>query len=286
MAEISASQVMKLRKMSGQGMMDCKKALKEADGDLDKALEELRKKGLKTMAKRAGRETSEGIVLTQASDDGKTVAMGTLCCETDFVAKSEDFKSLAEKMSSVLLTVDGVEGAETIVESEVDGKKFSELITECVSKTGEKTEVVDFIRISLEKPGTIGTYTHFNNKIGAMVVVETSNDETAKAVEDVARDAAMHVSAINPVAVDRDSIDAETIERERAAAAEEVQNKPANIIDKIVDGKMNKFFKENCLVDQPFVKDDSKTVSEAVSEAAKAAGGEAKITRFIRFEIG
>ena len=286
MAEISAKAVMKLRKMSGQGMMDCKKALQETGGDLDEAMALLRKKGLATMAKRAGRDTSEGILVSKKSDDGKVVAMASLCCETDFVSKNDDFVATAELLGDCCSLCSEDEGAENLAETEINGKKFSEIITDVVSKTGEKTEIGDYTRYKIDGTGTVGAYVHFNNKLGAMVEVEASSDDVAAAVESVAVDIAMHVTAINPAGVDRDMIDADVIEKERAIAAEQVKDKPANIIDKIVEGKLGKFFKDNCLVDQIFVKDDSKTVGEALAEVAKSAGGEAKIKRFVRFEIG
>ena len=286
MAEISAKAVMKLRKMSGQGMMDCKKALQETGGDLDEAMALLRKKGLATMAKRAGRDTSEGILVSKKSNDGKVAAIASLCCETDFVSKNDDFIATAELLGECCLACSADEGAENLAETEINGKKFSEIITDVVSKTGEKTEIGDYTRYKIDGTGTVGAYVHFNNKLGAMVEVEASSDDVAAAVESVAVDIAMHVTAINPAGVDRDMIDADVIEKERAIAAEQVKDKPANIIDKIVEGKLGKFFKDNCLVDQIFVKDDSKTVGEALAEVAKSAGGEAKIKRFVRFEIG
>jgi elongation factor Ts len=286
MAEISAKTVMKLRKMSGQGMMDCKKALSETDGDIDEALNLLRKKGLATLEKRAGRETSEGKIICVVSDDGKSGALATLCCETDFVAKSDDFSSAADKLVAYMKSCGSDEGAEALAETEVDGKSFAELITEMVSKTGEKTEVGDFTRFKVEGEGVVGTYIHFNNKSGAMVEIETSSPETSAAVAPAAGEVCMHITAMNPVAVDRDNVDSETVEKEKAIAKEQVKGKPENIIDKIIEGKMNKFYSENCLVDQDFVKDDSKTVGQAVSDAAKQAGGTAKIKRFVRFEIG
>lgn len=286
MAEISAKVVMKLRKMSGQGMMDCKKALQETGGDLDEAMVLLRKKGLATMAKRAGRDTSEGILVSKKSDDGKVAAMASLCCETDFVSKNDDFIATAELLGDCSLLCIADEGAENLAATEINGKKFSEIITDVVSKTGEKTEIGDYTRYKIDGTGTVGAYVHFNNKLGAMVEVEASSDDVAAAVESVAVDIAMHVTAINPAGVDRDSISPEVIEKERLIAADQVKDKPANIIDKIIEGKLGKFFKDNCLVDQIFVKDDSKTVGEALAEAAKSAGGEAKIKRFVRFEIG
>jgi len=286
MAEISAALVMKLRKMSSQGMMDCKKALVETAGDIDEAMALLRKKGLATLAKRAGRETTEGRLVCKAGSEGKAAAMATLCCETDFVAKSDDFIAAADALGEYLLACDSDEGPGSILETSVDGRKFSEVLTEAVSKTGEKIEVGDFTRYSAGDAGVIGTYVHFNNKVGAMVQIEADAGEAAKALSSTAADIAMHITAIKPVAVDSDSIDPAIIEREKEIAAEQMKNKPANIIDKIVEGKMKKFFKENCLVEQPFVKDDSKTVRETLAGAAKQAGGDAKIKRFARFEIG
>ena len=286
MVDISAALVVKLRKMSGQGMMDCKNSLKETNGDLDEAMALLRKKGLATLAKRADRNTSEGRLVCAKSRDSKEAAMAMLCCETDFVSKSDDFVAAAELLGKCVLQSDDQATIESVMEASVDGRKFSDILTEVVSRTGEKMEVGDIARYTIAGTGVLGTYVHFNHKLGAMVEIETSSDETSCQTFAVATDIAMHITAINPAGVDSDSIDPAVIEKEKAIAAEQMKNKPANIIEKIVAGKLQKFFKDNCLVDQPFVKDDSKTVGQALAEAAKAAGGEAKIKRFIRFEIG
>ncbi|MBE0535818.1 MAG: translation elongation factor Ts [Phycisphaerae bacterium] len=285
MADISAASVMKLRKMSGQGMMDCKNALTECGGNLEEAMALLRKKGLATLQKRAGRETSEGRVICNKSQDGKIVAMATLCCETDFVAKSDDFIAAADVLTECTLLAAADTGADVLLNTEYKGRKFSEILTDTVSKTGEKTEIGEFVRYRVSGRGVIGTYVHFNNKVGAMVEIETSSDDVSCAVAATAIDIAMHITAINPAGVDPADISPDVIEKERAIAAEQVKNKPANIIDKIVDGKIAKFFKDNCLVEQPFVKDDSKTVGQALADVAKKAGGEAKIKRFVRLEI-
>ncbi len=288
MVEISASMVMKLRKMSGQGMMDCKRALEEANGDISEAMGILRKKGLATLARRAERDTSEGMVVSKASNDGKATAMATLCCETDFVARSDDFVAAAAALSDFALACPSDEGPENILETSIDGKKFIEVVTEAVSKIGEKIEVGDYTRYRLDGPGLISTYIHFNDKVGTMVQIEISDERAAAAKElkQTAADIAMHITATKPLALDKDGISAETIEAERAIFAEQVKDKPANIIDKIVEGKMRKFFAENCLLEQPFVKDNSKSVSQILAEAAKEAGGEAKIKRYVRFEVG
>lgn len=288
MVDISAAMVMKLRKMTGQGMMDCKRALQEANGNIEQATDILRKKGLATLAKRAERETSEGLVVCKSSADGKTAAIATLCCETDFVAKNDDFVAMAQTLADYAEACSAEKGTENILETTVDGKKFSDILTETVSRTGEKTQVGDYAKYKLDGPGLIGTYIHFNEKVGTMVQIETSDETTAAAdvLKQTASDIAMHITATKPLALDKDDIVPETIEREKAIFAEQVKNKPANIIEKIIEGKMRKFFTENCLLDQPFVKDDSKSVAQVLADAAKQAGGEAKIKRFVRFEVG
>ena len=286
MAEISAATVMKLRKMSGQGMMDCKKALAESNGDIDEAMATLRKKGLATLEKRAGRETTEGKVVSNISDDGKTAVMCSLCCETDFAAKSADFIEAAEKLVDYAMVCSSDSDPEALADTEIEGKKYEKMVSDLVSKTGEKTELGDFARYKIEGTGVFGAYIHFNNKTGALVEIETSSDEVSATVADLAREIAMHITATNPAAVDRDTFDPAVIEKERAIAAEQMKDKPAEIIEKIVEGKIGKFLAENCLVDQSFVKDDSVTVGEVLDKTAKDAGGTAKIKRFIRIAIG
>jgi len=288
MTVVPASMVVKLRKMSGQGMMDCKKALEESGGDMDKAMEILRKKGLATLAKRAERETSEGVVVSKKSRDGKAAVLATLCCETDFVARSDDFVAAAEKLADYAMAAAAESGAENVLETVIGGKNFRDYLTELVSKTGEKIQVGDYVKYKLDGPAVIGVYIHFNGKVGTMVQIDTSSDDVAAAdvLRRTAADIAMHITATNPLALDKDGIAAEIIEREKAIYAEQVKNKPANIVEKIVEGKIKKFYAENCLLEQLFVKDDSKTVAQVLAEAAKQAGGTAKIKRFARFDVG
>ncbi len=288
MAEVSAATVVKLRKMSGQGMMDCKKALEQADGDMDKAMEILRKKGLATLAKRAERETSEGAVISWQSEDGKVAALATLCCETDFVAKSDDFLALARDVREYIASASSDEGPDNLLQTTVAGKTFGQMLTEAVSKTGEKMQVGDYMRFRVQNAGLIGTYVHFNGKVGSMARIDTSDETVAQspALKQAASEVAMHITASKPLALDKESLDPKMIEQEKAIYAEQVQNKPPQIVEKIVEGKMKKFYTEYCLLQQPFVKDDSKTVAQVVAEAAKQAGGEAKIAQFVRFAVG
>ena len=288
MAEISASMVMKLRKVSGQGMMDCKKALTEADGDVEKAIEILRKKGLATLAKRAGRDTSEGLIVTRDSEDGKVVVLASLCCETDFVSKSDDFGVTAEQLAKYAFACDGDEGIENVLETELDDRKFTDILTETISKTGEKMEIGDYVKYKLDGPGLITTYIHFNKKVGTMIQIEANDDSTADSasIKQAAADIAMHITAINPLSLDKEGIDKAKIEQERKIFADQIKDKPENIQEKIIEGKLNKFYAENCLLNQAFVKDDSKTVARVVEDAAKQAGGKAEISRFVRFAVG
>ena len=288
MVEISAATVMKLRKMSGQGMMDCKAALGESNGDMNKAVEILRKKGFATLAKRAERETCEGLVVSKTSSDGKVAVLATLCCETDFVAKSDDFIAAADILADYALACPESDGAANVLKASINGRTYNDVLTEVVSKTGEKIQVGDYVKYKLTGPGLISVYVHFNKKVGTMLQIETGDDKTTGSdiLKKTAADIAMHITATKPLALDKDGILAEVIEQEKSIAAAQIKNKPANIVDKIVEGKINKFFADNCLLSQPFVKDDSKSVAEILSQAAKGAGGQAKITKFVRFGVG
>ncbi|HSV27328.1 MAG TPA: translation elongation factor Ts, partial [Sedimentisphaerales bacterium] len=242
MSEISASVVMKLRQMSGQGMMDCKKALAEANGNLDDAMQILRKKGLATLAKRAGRETSQGRMISCISSDGRRAVLASLCCETDFVANSDDFKSAATALEAYALACQDGSNIQTLAATVVNGKKLCDVITEVVSKTGEKVELGDYARFDIAPNSTVGTYIHFNSKVGAMVEFEADSKAVASSSElkRAALDVAMHITATKPLALDEAGIDPKVVAQEKEVAAEQVKDKPANIIDKIVEGKMKK----------------------------------------------
>jgi elongation factor Ts len=186
------------------------------------------------------------------------------------------------------LACDASEGIDALMATTLEGKSLQEMITDLVSQTGEKTEVGNFAKFTLTGAGLISTYIHFNGKVGAMVLIETSNDSVAGAegVLAIANDICMHISAVKPLSLDKSGIDPALAAKERDIYAEQVKNKPAEIIDKIVDGKMARFYADNCLLQQPFVKDDKKTVEQVLTEAAKQAGGEAKLVQFVRFEVG
>jgi elongation factor Ts len=288
MAEISSATVVKLRKMSGQGMMDCKKALEEANGDMDKAVGILRKKGLATLAKRAERDTSEGAVVSWQSSDGRSAALATLCCETDFVTRSDDFATMTTAIREYMAASGSSEGPQGLLQTVIGGRDFQEIVTEGISKTGEKMQVGDYVRFRLEGAGIIGIYVHFNHKVGSMVQIDTSDEKVAAsaAVKQAASDIAMHITASKPLALDAQSLDPQVVEHEREIYAAQVQNKPPEIVKRIVEGKIKKFYADYCLLQQPFVKDDTKTVEQLLNEAGKQAGGKVSVNRFVRFEVG
>jgi len=290
MTEISALIVKQLRDRTGQAMMDCKKALAETGGDMDKAVELLRKKGLAVMEKRSGRETTEGKLVGKLSPDGKTAVLTALCSETDFTANSDDFLKAAQVLADSLLHAATTplcpDGAMKL--DAPNGKKIGDIVNDIIGKTGEKITIGDFARFRLDGPGLLHCYVHFNGKVGALIHLQTDSPDAAAraAVKTLAADLAMHVTAANPLALARDDLDPETIAREKDIAAAQAKDKPAQIIDKIVVGKLNKWFQQVVLLEQPFVKDDSKTVQQLIDEVGKQAGTSLTLKQFRRLEIG
>lgn len=254
---ITAQDVNKLRKMTGAGMMDCKKALTEANGDFDAAIDLLRKKGQKVSASRADRQTSEGSVFVTTNADGHEGILIALNCETDFVAKNEEFQSLGAEIlkQAAIQNPDSIEELMALPSGDLT---IGEKIVELVGKIGEKIEISAYERLQADK---VITYVHAGSKLGVLVGLEGSNGSD---VDDAGRDVAMQIAAMNPVAVDKDQVDATIVEREMAIGREQAiaEGKPENIVDKIAAGKLNKFYKESTLLNQAFVKDNSLTVSK------------------------
>ncbi len=284
---ISAAQVKELRQRTGAGMMDCKKALQEANGDMDKAIEILRKKGIAKAAKKADRVASEGTIAVEISPDNKCATIAEVNSETDFVAQNENFKALVEKVKGHIATA-GVESVEELYKTEIDGATFEEYMKAEIAKIGENIVVRRFDKLCVEGPGVVNGYLHMGGKIGVVVAATCDKEETCGAIKDFLKDVAMHIAAMNPKYLDAESVPVEVVEKEKeiAAAQLEKEGKPANIIEKIIPGKIKKFMEENTLLGQKFVKDDKKTVEQALNEAAEAAGGSAKIVGFIRYELG
>lgn len=257
---ISAKDVMKLREATGAGMMDCKKALTEADGDFDRAVEILRKKGQKVSEKRADREANQGLILIKVSDDGSKAAAIELNCETDFVARNDDFQESAQTFLDVAFEKE-IGSISDLKEEKIDDLTIDKHLDEMVGKIGEKIELsrVLFIQTS----GDLVEYIHPGNQLGVIVEFESSIDDA-----DVAKDVAMQIAAMNPLAVTRDGVDSTLVEKELEIAKEQLINegKPAEIAEKAAQGKLRRFYEERVLLEQKFVKDNGISVKEYLEQ--------------------
>ncbi len=274
---ITAQDVNKLRTMTGAGMMDCKKALTEADGNFEKAVEILRKKGQKVSASRSDKDAKEGAVFIKASDDKKEAVLIALNCETDFVAKNEEFQSLGKLIAETAFVRKSTD-KETLMNEKVGALTINEKITELVGKIGEKLEISAFVHMKGE---AVVPYIHAGSKLGVLVSLKGVN---GKDVSDAGKDVGMQIAAMNPVAVDETNVDKTLIEKELEIAKAQIlaEGKPANMIEKIAQGKLQKFFKENTLVHQAFVKDSSKTVAQYLDSVSKGLA----VADFKRIAIG
>jgi elongation factor Ts len=273
MAQITAADVSKLRKVTGAGMMDCKKALQESDGDFEKAVETIRKKGQAIANKRADREASEGVVLAKTNADSTFGAMIVLNCETDFVAKNEDFIKFAESVLDKAIETNPAD-LETIKAIELDDKKIADKIVEQIGIIGEKIDLTFFDKLEAAQ---VIPYIHPGNKLATLVGLNKTTDLQ------VGKDVAMQVAAMNPVAVDKNDVPQNVIEKEKEIGRDQArqEGKPENILDKIAEGKLNKFFKENTLLNQDFTRDSKKTVRQYLQETDK----DLTVTGFIRFTL-
>ncbi len=274
MAEIKAADVAKLRKMTGAGMMDCKMALQEAKGDFNRAIEIIRKKGQAVASKRADREASEGVVLARTASGGKQGFMIVLNCETDFVAKNEDFIGFAQRILDLVAEKQPA-NLNALKSLEIDGKTVGEAITEQIGVIGEKLDLPFYDKIEAE---SVTAYIHPGNMLASMIGL---TKEVADA--QVGRDIAMQVAAMNPVAVDKENVAPETIEKELEIGREQArkEGKPEAIVDKIAEGKLNKFFKENTLLNQAFVKDTKKSVHQYLKETDP----DLSVSGFVRYGL-
>lgn len=274
---ITAQDVNKLRQMTGAGMMDCKKALVEADGDFEKAIELLRKKGQKVSANRADRETTEGIVVTRTNEDKTKGVVLALTCETDFVAKNEDFVALAN-LAADLAFENAPADVEALLALSVGSITLGDKIIEATGKIGEKIDVKFYETLAGE---AVVPYIHSNGKLAVVVVLKNVNGAN---VEEAGKDVAMQIAAMNPVAVDKDGVDPKVIQQEIEIGKEQArqEGKPENIIEKIAEGKLQKFFKENTLLSQSFVKDNSLTIASYLNGVSKGL----TVSEFKRISIG
>ncbi|MDZ4668392.1 MAG: translation elongation factor Ts [bacterium] len=274
---ITAADVNKLRTMTGAGMMDCKKALTEANGDFDAAVDNLRKKGAKISASRSDRDAKEGAVIAQTTADGKTGVIVSLNCETDFVAKNEDFISFAKEITTLAL-VKQPDNLEALKALDLNGLSIADRLTEQVGKIGEKIDINSY---EILRGESVVPYIHGQNRMGVLVAM---NQAVTDAISAAGKDAAMQVAAMNPLAVNADGIDQDTIKREIEVGKEQAraEGKPEEMLEKIAQGKLNKFYKDSTLLNQEFVKDGSKTVAQMLDASSKGL----TIVEFKRVALG
>jgi len=272
----SVDAVKALRERTGAGMMDCKAALAASGGDVEKAIDFLRKKGMAQVAKRAGREAREGLVMARVN--GTKAALVEANCETDFVARTEDFKGLAS------LSLDE---ALSHGENAIQAEKITQKVAELSGKIGEKI-LVRRAKVVQSSDGTIFSYIHSNNKLGVIVELSASRAESKNnaAFQELGKDLAMQVAASNPLCLKRSEVPAAVLEREKAIFKEEVKDKPENIVEKIIQGKLGKFYQSNCLLEQPFIKDDKISVQKLIEGIAKKISDTLEIKQFVRFQLG
>jgi elongation factor Ts len=291
----TAKDVQALRQRTGAGMMDCKRALEETGGDMDQAIAYLRAKGIAKAEKRADRAASEGLIVSAISPDGRSGALIELNCETDFVARNDDFVALANAMANRVLsdaTLNGVvpsaEGSALMAApwSGGAGETVADAIKAASARTGENLVLRRYARF--ETDGALGAYVHHNGKVAAMVEVTGGSGDAAQALATtVAEHAAAGVPSV-PVAIRRDEVDAALVERERQIFIEQARNegKPEAIAQKMVEGRVNKLFKEIALLEQPWIREEKKSIQQVVTEAGKAAGTTLDVRRFVRFRMG
>ncbi len=273
---VTAAMVKELRERTGAGMMDCKKALAETGGDIEKAIEYLREKGLAAAAKKSSRIAAEGLVVAKVGSGNKKAVLVEVNCETDFVAKTDEFRTLVEGIADTVLQ-NSPASLEDLLRTKMNGSSVSNLVTEKIAKIGENISVRRFALFNTVD-GTIGAYIHGAGRIGVLVEV-TGN---AGNILTVAKDIAMQVAASRPEYVTRDQVPEQTVEKEREILKVQAMNegKPANIAEKMVAGRIEKFFKENCLVEQPFIKDPDINVQKMLDQ------NQVKVSRFVRYEMG
>lgn len=273
MAKISASDVSKLRKTTGAGMMDCKKALTEAEGDFDKAIELIRKKGQAIANKRADREATEGATLAAVNADATYGAIVTVNCETDFVAKNDDFVAFSKSILDLAISEKPVD-KEALLNTKLNGKSVADNISEQIAKIGEKLDLSAFETIEAEQ---VTAYIHPGNRIASLIGLNKVVDNQ------VGKDVAMQVAAMDPAGLDKDDVPAKIIEQEREIGRDQArqEGKPENLVDKIAEGKLNKFFKERTLLNQAFIKENKQSVSQYL----KGVDKDLTVKSFKRFSL-
>ena len=289
---ITAEQVARLRERTGAGMMECKKALTEHGGDIEKAIEHLRKKGIASASKKAGRTAKEGMVYAYADATAKAVVLVEVNCETDFVAATDNFKGFVANIAKHIAQANPETAAAVLTQKYVNdpSKTVDDFLKETIANVGENMSIRRFVRYPTGGGKQVKNYIHMGGKIGVMVEVSMANDAKAshEAFATYMSDLAMHIAATGPQFLKEEEIPASLIEKEKEIAMAQLmtQNKPKDVLEKIALGKINKYFSENCLIKQGFIKDDKKSIEALTQEVGKAIGESMTITRFSRFVLG
>lgn len=290
MPEVTLELIKALREKTNAGMMDCKAALTEANGDLAAAETVLRKKGMTAADKKAGRATKEGAIASRIADGGKSGCLIEVSCETDFVAKNDNFRSFVDQLLDHAQAADDFADAGALLAQKLaDGSQTAEeLVKLKVGELGENMAVPRAVRYTLSGPGVVAAYIHMQGKVGVLVEVGCENAATAgnDSFRELVKDITLHIAAASPLCIRRDEIPADKIATEREIYADQVKGKPENIIDKIVDGKLEKFYASMALLEQGFIKDPDSTVGELLESKAKELGDKIVLSRFTRYAIG
>ncbi|MRJ06517.1 MAG: elongation factor Ts [Epsilonproteobacteria bacterium] len=289
MAKVTAQMVKALREKTGAGMMDCKKALVEANGDEEKAIEILRKKGLAKAAKKADRNAAEGRVELHLSPDYRQGALVEINCETDFVAKTDEFVEFVQETVKFINTNDIADVNALLGAQFGEEGVFEEVLKTKIAKIGENIVVRRIAIIKAPENGIVNGYIHAGGRVGVLVAAKCDKPETCDAIKETLRDIAMHIAAMKPQFLSPETVPADVLEKEKEIAKAQLlkEGKPEHIIDKIIPGKLKKFYQENCLTEQEYVKAENKeSVKDALAQVAKKVGGTAQLVDFVRFEVG
>lgn len=290
MAEITVELIKTLRDKTNAGMMDCKAALSEAGGDLAEAETILRKKGIADAEKKAGRAAKEGVIASRIVDGEKTGILVEVNCETDFVAKNENFTSFVEEIIDHIAGSESVDSVEALLAQPFSGDAdtLEEFIKAKVGQLGENMGLARFAKFELSGEGAVASYIHMAGRVGVLLEVATGKAETAKSegFQALVKDITLQIAAAQPICITREEVPEALVENEKDIFREQMKDKPAEIIEKIIGGKMGKFYSTNCLLEQAFIKDGDKSIQDLIDGVAKETGDEIKIAHFARFAVG
>ncbi|MEX2580227.1 MAG: translation elongation factor Ts [Verrucomicrobiales bacterium] len=291
MAEITVELIKSLRDKTNAGMMDCKAALVEAEGDLAAAETVLRKKGIADAEKKSGRAAKEGVVASRIVDDAKAGILVEVNCETDFVAKNDNFRDFVEAILDHIAESDSVGSVEALLAQEFKGDTYAtleEFVKAKVGQLGENMALKRFAKYELDGEGVVASYIHMQGRVGVLVEVTCDKAETAQNAKfrEFVKDLTLHIAAAQPLCIAREDVPADKVASEEDIFREQMKGKPAEIIDKILGGKMGKFYSTNCLLEQAFIKDGDKSVQDLLQEVEKETGDKLAVSRFERYAVG